>query len=236
MKIVCILPTHNESETLARTIGSVVRWMQARFSNYDCVTVISENGSSDDTAAIARSLAETLPNVRAISSLSPGKGGAIKRAASAFEADIFIAMDCDLSTGFATAEALVSAVRSGADLAIASRRMPGSRVTRPVLRRLMTWAYSTVASRYLDLGIRDMQCGCKAWSRSFREGVLKDVADDGFFFDTELLVRARKAACRIEEIAAEWHEPPGRKSTVRLFPTAVSFLRKLVALKKSNRS
>lgn len=232
MRLVCILPAHNEASVLARTVENVSAWGGRMFPGDEVRVVISENGSSDGTAGIAEGLASSKTDIQAVISKTPGKGGAIKRGAAVADADIYIAMDCDLSTNLETAAKLVEAVRGGADLAIASRRMPDSKVARPLLRRLSTWTYSTIVSRYLGLGVRDAHCGCKAWSRDFRDRVLSTVADDGFFFDTELLARARKAGSRVVEIGAEWSEPAGRKSTVKMVPTAMSFLRKLPALKK----
>ena len=118
-------------------------------------------------------------------------------------------------------------------LVIASRRMPGSEVERSRSRKLVTAAYAWLTDAALGLGVRDAQCGCKILSRRVRDEVLPAVADDGFFFDTELLARAKASGFRIVEVPVRWTERrTGRGSSVRILRTSLEFLRKLSMLRR----
>ncbi len=234
MKIACILPAHNEEAVLERSVCAVSAWAAGRWPKGDFRLIISENGSDDCTREIADGLARGSGAIAVVSSPVSGKGAAIKRGMAAVEADAYLAMDVDLSTDLASAGGLLDAIAAGADLAIASRRMPASQVERPMLRQLITAAYAQTASAALRLGIRDTQCGCKAFSRRIRDDLVPLVADDGYFFDTELLARARRGGFSIAEIGARWREPAEfrRKSKVRLLSTSIDFARKLMALRR----
>jgi len=232
MRIACVLPAHNEAASLSGAVAAVRRWGNDRFPGCEFEIVISENGSHDGTDAIAGYLAKSGPDVSAVVSSQAGKGGAVKRGLASVDADAYLVMDVDLSTDFDSAARLVDLVRGGTDLAIASRRMQDSQVRRSALRRAMTWAWSSLASFYLGLGVRDIHCGCKALSRTVRDVVVPHVRDEGFFFDTELLARARRLGLLVAEIGVAWEEPDERRSSVPKFATAWEFLRKLPRLKR----
>lgn len=236
MKVVAIMPAHDEAAILEENATRVWGWGRDEYGP-GFALVISENGSTDGTAPLARRIEKSSFGTIAICSEEAGKGGAIKRAAAAVEADIYLMLDADLSADLSSAQALVAAVASGADIAIGSRRQPDSRVRRPWPRRLTTVLYATAAQAALGLGVRDLQCGCKAFARRVRDAVLPRVSDDGWFFDTELLAKARQAGMSIEEIGIGWKERPSkeRSSKLRIFPTGLSFLKKLCQLRRELR-
>jgi dolichyl-phosphate beta-glucosyltransferase len=230
MKIAVILPVHDEAPVLGKAVETVLAW--GRRYGQGFAMIVSENGSKDGTLAAARASAAGRQGITVISSPEPGKGGAIKRGLAACDADVCLAMDIDLSTDLSSASRLIEAVEAGADLAIASRRMPDSSVERPLLRKIITATYGRLTEALLGLGVRDAQCGCKAFSRKAKDLAVSSVRDDGFFFDTELLARAAKSGLSIAEIGVRWHEPAGRKSKVKIMATSTAFLRKLTALRR----
>ncbi|HTK60678.1 MAG TPA: glycosyltransferase [Candidatus Baltobacteraceae bacterium] len=233
MRVAAIIPAHDEAAILERN-AKRVSWWGAETYGEGFALVLSENGSTDSTAWVARLVERLLPSTTVVTSSSPGKGGAVKRAAAAVDADVYLMMDADLSADFASAEALVSAVASGADAAIGSRRMAGAVVDRPFVRRLATATYAAAARAVLGLRVEDLQCGCKAFSRRVRDEILPKVRDDGFFFDTEFLARLARGGFRIEEMPVRWTDrsAPGRASKVRLFSNGLDFLKKLASLRK----
>ncbi|HJV32988.1 MAG TPA: glycosyltransferase [Patescibacteria group bacterium] len=233
MRVAVIIPAHDEAAILEGNAKRVSWWGRETFGD-GFTLVLSENGSNDSTAWVARLMEKVLPDTLAVSSRAPGKGGAVKRGAAAVEADVYLMMDADLSADFASAEALVAAVASGADAAVGSRRLPDSVVDRPPVRRLATAAYAAAARAALGLRTRDLQCGCKAFSRRVRDVILPSVKDDGFFFDTEFLARLARAGMRVEEMPVRWSDraAPDRASKVKIVRTGLDFLRKLAALRK----
>ncbi len=233
MHVAVIIPAHDEAAILEANAKRVWEWGRAAFGE-SFMLVLSENGSHDSTAWVAKLLEKLLPGTLALSSKAPGKGGAIMRAAAAVEAEIYLFMDADLSADLASAETLVRAVEAGADMAIGSRRAAGAEVSRPPFRKLCTATYALVAQRTLRLDVRDPQCGCKAFSRRVRDTILPSVRDDGFFFDTEFLARTRRRGMRIEERGIRWTErsKASGASKVRLFATGFDFLKKTTALRK----
>jgi putative flippase GtrA len=74
----------------------------------------------------------------------------------------------------------------------------------------------------------DAQCGFKAVRRAALDRLLPDVRDQGWFFDTELLVLAQRRGLRIHEVPVDWIDDPD--SRVDLVRTALADLRGIARL------
>jgi glycosyltransferase involved in cell wall biosynthesis len=236
MKVACIIPVYNEAEVLERSVRKVLAWGFARFGRESFVLAISDNGSTDDTMNIAKRLAEEFPQVVRVFHLplSGQKGEAVKHAAAGLDdAEAYLMSDVDLSVDLESAGRLLDLVLSGTDLAIGSRRMPDSVVSRPLSRRFVTATYAFLADFVLGLGIRDLQCGCKAFSRRVRDCILPAIEDKGMFYDTEMIALAEGAHLNVTEVGVRWTEKNGfeRASKMNIFKLAPKFLAKLWSLR-----
>jgi hypothetical protein len=80
----------------------------------------------------------------------------------------------------------------------------------------------------LRLKVSDAQCGFKAIRADAARRLLPQVADTGWFFDTELLVLAQRAGMRIHEVPVDWVDDPD--SRVDIVPTARADLAGIVRL------
>jgi putative flippase GtrA len=138
-------------------------------------------------------------------------------------------MDVDLSTDLAALLPLVAPLLSGhSDLAIGTRLAHGARVVRSPKRELISRAYNRLLHAALRARFSDAQCGFKAVRRDVLDGLLENVRDDGWFFDTELLVLAQRRGLRIHEVPVDWIEDPD--SRVAIVRTAIEDLRGVARL------
>ena len=189
-------------------------------SSYEII--VSEDGSTDDTNLIVMRLSKTNPCVSLLHSpVRLGKGKAIKRAMRVAKGEIVVFMDVDLATSLECLPQFVQLVKSRQGMVIGSRHVEGSRVKRPVSRTFFSLAYNLlVRALFLD-GIRDHQCGFKAMDREIVRVLTNKVESEGFFFDTELILRCKMLGFPLMELGVEWTEPKKKKeSTVRLLHDA----------------
>ncbi len=235
MKILIAIPALNEEAVLRRTIESLRSFVATSMRDDDVTIVIADNGSTDGTAAIGSELAAAHSDVRYLRTERRGKGLAIRAAWNSDDADAFAFMDADLSTELSALPALVGAIRRGADVAIGSRFHPDSRVARPFGRRLFSVGYRLFARLAIGLRAGDASCGFKAASRRVIREIVPAVRDEGWFFDTELLVRAERRGFRIVEVPVIWREPEGRRSKVRPFAVAARYVRAILQLRRELR-
>jgi len=218
-----VVPVRNEERDLAPSVRRLVCYLRDSFPCTVRVT-IADNGSTDRTWAIARELAASHPEVRAVHMDLPGRGRALHAIWSASDAEVLAYMDVDLSTDLNALLPLVAPLLSGhSDVAIGTRLARGSRVIRGAKRETISRCYNLLLRATLGVGFSDAQCGFKAIRASAARELLPLVADTSWFFDTELLVLAERAGLRIHEVPVDWIDDAD--SRVDIVSTALGDLR-----------
>ncbi|QLD90034.1 flippase-like domain-containing protein [Natronomonas salina] len=205
-----VLPAYNEAGTLERTVEVTLETLGDFLPAGSFEVIVAEDGCDDETPEIASRLAAADDRVRHFHSDERlGRGGALERAFEASEGDVLVYFDTDLATDMRHLEQLVEAIRTdGYDVATGSRWMPGNVATRPFERDVASRGYNSLVRLFLRTGLRDHQCGFKAFDRAALFALTDGVEDDHWFWDTEVLVRAQRAGYDIEEFPVDW-EPKG---------------------------
>jgi glycosyltransferase involved in cell wall biosynthesis len=223
-----VVPVYDEEAALATSIHRLHGFLSTRFP-FSWRIVIADNGSTDRTLAIARRLADELSGVRVLKLSEKGRGRALRAAWTGSDATVLVYMDVDLSTDLRALLPLVAPLLSGhSDLAIGTRLAPGARVTRGPKRELISRAYNRILHAALGARFSDAQCGFKAGRADALRRLLPRVRDEGWFFDTELLVLAQRSGMRVHEVPVDWVDDPD--SRVRIVRTAVDDLRGVARL------
>lgn len=214
-----VIPVYNEEKELEQSVTTLVRYLEVHLIDFDWKVTIADNASTDQTWRIAKNIANRNKNVRSIHLDKKGRGRAVKFAWKSFPADISSYMDVDLSTDLKHFPSLVRSLARGYDLAIGTRNAYGSRIYgRNMVRNITSKGYIFLIKLFFWVNFSDAQCGFKAVTRRVVEKVIPQVVDNGWFFDTELLVIAEKTGYRIYEEPVTWIDNPG--STVRVWKTA----------------
>jgi len=79
----------------------------------------------------------------------------------------------------------------------------------------MSGVNATVTLEALLLpGLWDTQCGFKLFRGDLARAVFAELQTDGFGFDVELLLLARRRGYRVAEVAINWADQPGSKVAV----------------------
>ncbi len=228
-----VIPAYNEERGLTDTVRRVHDFLTRGFP-YTWTLTIAENGSTDATAEVADLLASQLPNVHVLHLERSGRGHALRAAWSGSEASVVAYMDADLSTGLSALHPLVSALLSGhSEVAIGTRLAHGSRVIRGAKRELISYSYNRLLKIALHARFSDAQCGFKAVRGDVVRSLLEQVEDDGWFFDTELLIAAQRAGMRVHEVPVDWVDDPDSK--VAILRTAADDLRGVIRLANTRR-
>jgi len=199
-----VIPVYNEARQLAASVTSLRSFLDSSFPLSTTVT-IADNASTDDTWTIATGLAASLPGVRALHLDRKGRGRALRAAWSTSTAPVVAYMDVDLATGLEALLPLVAPLLSGhSDVAIGTRLAAGAHVVRGARREVISRTYNLMVRTVLGNACTDAQCGFKALRREAVDAVLPLVEDDAWFFDTEVLVTARRLGLRIHEVPVDW--------------------------------
>ena len=223
-----VIPVYNEERDLAPSVRTLVEFLHG-VSMFRASVVIADNASTDGTLAVARELEREHPNVHALHIPRKGRGGALKIAWDASQADVVSYMDVDLSTNLRFFPLLIHGLSIGYDVAIGSRLLQASQTQRSLKREALSRTYNGLVKAMFFNRFSDAQCGFKAVRRDAARALLPLVENTGWFFDTELLLQAERRGYKIFEVPVEWIED--LDSRVRIVPTMIEDVRGLVRVR-----
>jgi len=225
-----VIPVLNEAHVLEKSVETLIAYLRSHV-RYRWQVVIVDNGSTDGTQDVARSLCAREPQVRFLHLLQRGRGRALRHAWLQSKADVVCYMDVDLSTRLDHLPELISAIaRGGYDVATGSRLMMESRTTRSLKREVISRIYNVFLKALLVTRFSDAQCGFKAVSRRAVEAIVPQIENQSWFFDTELLVLAEKQGYRIKDLPVVWIEDDD--SRVKILQTGWEDIKGVLRLRR----
>ena len=174
--------------------------------------------------ALVTALTGELRGLRVLRSpANRGKGHAVRRGMLAATGRIRVFSDADGSTPIDELDPLLRPLAAGADIAIGSRYLAASRVTRPQpwFRRVWSRLVNRLVQRVLLPGVLDTHCGFKAFTAAAAEHTFAACTVDGWSFDLEVLARARAHGLRIQEVAVRWENDERSKAHLGQLPREV---------------
>lgn len=212
--IVVTIPAYNELKNLRKCVESLLQ--ETPQLNEDFCIVIAEDGSTDGTDVVAKSLEGM--HSRVIHFHSPqklGRGLALKRAWNKLDGDIYAFVDCDLATDMKHFPQLIDAIRKGNDLATGSRYIKGAKTNRPFMRNLTSRVYNRLIRMIYKDKVYDHQIGFKAFSKRLIKDELNNCKSDDWFWDTEIVVRSIYNNYKYVEFPVDWEEKKGRRTSLK---------------------
>jgi glycosyltransferase involved in cell wall biosynthesis len=225
-----VIPVLNEAHVLEKSVTAVLAYLREQ-AGYAWQLVIVDNGSTDGTQEVAERLCAREPRLRFVHLYQRGRGRALRHAWLQSTADIVCYMDVDLSTRLDHLGELIGAIADeGYDVATGSRLMRESQTKRSFKREMISRIYNILVKMVLSTRFSDAQCGFKAMSRKAVEAVVPQIADQSWFFDTEMLVLAEKQGYRIKDIPVVWVEDDD--SRVKIFKTGWDDIKGVLRLRR----
>jgi glycosyltransferase involved in cell wall biosynthesis len=202
IKYSVILPAYNEAESIGRAIGKVA----GALKGLPAEVIVAEDGSRDGTFQAAKKAARGFSNVRVFHFEGRlGRGGALINAFSKAKGEFVAYIDTDLSPDPKALRELFTALE-GCDVVTGSRYAPGAKAKRELSRLTASSVFNFLVQIVLGSGLRDHQCGLKAFKKPVILEICKRVKSRGWFWDTEVLVLAQKMGYRTAEVPIAWSE------------------------------
>jgi len=222
-KLSVILPVYNEEEIIENSVRRITEFLDDLGADYELI--ICDDHSDDGTSSAVRKLCLNNGNIVLLHfDQRIGKGGAIKNALKVAEGNVFVFMDCDLSTNLKHLPQLVEQADETDGVVIGVR--DSKAVKRTLTRKFLSSAYNFMVNILFNTGIGDHQCGFKGFSSKAAEQLFHQIRTNGFTFDTELIAVAKRIGIPVTVLPVEWKDNRSNKSTSKVFPlrSAVTML------------
>lgn len=202
-----VVPVYNEASFIPMALPRLIDEMKTLDEPWEVLIV--ENGSTDETARVAKSLARN-ENVRVLSLAMADYGEAMHHGFAAATGEWIVNFDID----YFSAEFLRKVLATDStDLVIASKRDPDSEDRRSLLRRLATWVFNLMLRGIFNSKVSDTH-GMKAFRRRLVDDLNGNVVSRQDLFDTELVIRAERAGYSIIEVPVVVEEMRRAKSSL----------------------
>ena len=201
MQVSLIIPAYNEAGRIGGTVTHVCGYLERQTYDWEVIVVI--DGGPKAAAEEARAAAGDRVNVRVLENDgNRGKGYSVRRGFAEARGERLVFIDADLSLPVEGLEAMLARFDLGADVVIASRTVPGSRVegAPPAMRDLMSKVFNLAVQAIAVPGISDTQCGFKGFTAQAASKIFSVAESDRFGFDVEALFLARRQGFRIDEL------------------------------------
>jgi dolichol-phosphate mannosyltransferase len=200
VRVLVVLPTYEEAANIERMIKSV------RTALPDAGILVVDDGSPDGTAEIAERVGADVGGVEVMRRTAKSGLGSAYRAGFAWGLDrgwnALVEMDCDFSHDPAALPDLVAPLRSGVDLSVGSRYVPGGEIPNWSLsRRLISRGGNIYADTLLGLGIKDSTSGFRAYrAEILRKIDLGAVKAEGYGFQIEMVHQVINQGGKVAEV------------------------------------
>lgn len=232
VKLSVVIPAYNEEGRLPRTLRAMDEYLQKQDYGYEILVV--SDGSQDRTAEVVNELAQEIQNLRVMGEQeNHGKGYSVREGMLEARGAYRVFSDADNSTSVDHIEKMWPEFERGFAVVIGSRDIKGAviAVSQPWWRRRLGDAFNLIVQGISGLwGVWDTQCGFKGFTRKAAEAIFAKSIINGWAFDVELLLLAKKMGYPIKEIPVTWVNDPESKVN---FKSMIRMLFEVFAIRKN---
>lgn len=228
-----VIPAYNEEMLIEMTLTSLRSYIH--LSKLNCELIVVDDGSTDHTVDLVKKTIPSLGDGGKIKIIenkeNHGKGYVIRQGMLSAEGETVIFIDADLPFEMEIIGEMLARIGPDCQVAIGSRVLPGSTLVEvPFLRFVAGQVFSWFVQLIAFKGIRDTQCGVKA----FRQDVVKKIFPlstiNDFGMDVELLYLAKKFGYKICPLPVRMTGFRG-DSRVRLFSDSMRMFWELLRIR-----
>lgn len=228
MNLDIIIPLFNEEKRLKNLFFEIHNF-EKKVSKYNLNFIFINDGSKDNTLKILNN--HKKKNFKFISyKKNLGKGFAIKKGILASKNDWILTCDADLSVKL---EQILTWKRNfflnEKCAYFGSRNLKTSKVKAIFLRRSIGYLMRLILKIFLNIQIKDTQCGYKLYHKRYIKKIIPKLSINGFAHDLEIYILLKRNNIEVKELPVSWKHKDGSK--VNLFTDSFKFFISIFNLK-----
>jgi len=231
-----VVPAYNEEHRILPTLHQLHAFLSQQPLRYEIIVV--DDGSKDGTVAVVeRAARESIPNLVVLRQTpNRGKGAAVRAGMLEARGQIRVMSDADGSMPADQLPRLLAPIIAcTAEISIGSRYAPGAQADtkQPFYRVLWSRLANKIIQRSLVPGVRDTQCGFKAFTAETARDLFGRARIDGWAFDLEVLALARRSGYGIAEVGVAWKDD--RRSRVNPVKDMWKVIKEAITIRRNLR-
>lgn len=185
IKISIIVPAYKQEKSIVQDLKTIDRVMSATRWDYEILCVV--DGFLDLTYKKASEI--TSETIKVVGyEHNKGKGYAVRYGMARTSGDYIAFIDGGMDINPNGISLIMEHMLwYNADIIVASKRHPASKVSYPLIRKIYSLGYQLLVKLLFGLNIRDSQVGLKIFRREVLQKVLPRLMVKRFAFDIEIL-------------------------------------------------
>jgi dolichyl-phosphate beta-glucosyltransferase len=231
-----VIPCYLDAPHLPESVAEIDRVMKNTVWTYELIFV--NDCSPDDTASVVDRLAAERPNRIAIHhEVNRGRGAAVMTGLRAARGRVGGYLDIDLEVHARYIPEAVSCILDkGCDVAVGRRDYRLRYRPSDIFRHVLSAGYRRLIHLFFPLPVTDSESGYKFFLMKSALPLIDRVECEGWFWDTEIMLAARRANLSIGEFDCLFIRQKGKRSTVRPLRDAIQYLVELWRYKRRMKS
>ncbi len=229
-----VIACYNEEQVLEQSFAEIADVLESL--DRPCEVICVDDASRDGTRAVLAELPRRYPRLGVrvlLHEINQGRGATVSDGFRAGRGAYLGFLDVDLEVHARYIPSLVRSLERGAD--VASVRRIYAFQLRALDRWVMSRGYSLLVRRLLGSKLHDTETGYKFFRRAALMSLLDQVRDRGWFWDTEIMLRAERAGLRIDEIPGAYIRRWDKTSTVHGLRDSLAYFSRLLAFRRALR-
>ncbi len=202
-RLTILVPTLNEEKRIGATLHELADYLKEK--HYHAVVVVVDANSTDATKEVADAAGKRFAHYHFLQTgPKVGKGKQVRDGMLSAKTDYVMFMDADLATPLKYLDQVYQMIDKGGKVAICVRNLNESHTgVRKFISTFGNWLVQTL----IVPGIKDTQCGFKAFEADAAREIFGRQRIVGWGFDMEVLAIARKLGYSIELIEVpDWKD------------------------------
>ncbi len=227
-KLSLIIPAYQEARRIEASLDQLASYLKRHhYSDYEVLVVVAD--SPDGTAELADAKSKLFESFRVVhAGPKVGKGRDVRTGMFEAQGDYRLFMDADLATPLHHLESVRKLTAQGKPVVIAVRNLKSSHTG---MRKLVSSLGNLLVQILLLPGLKDSQCGFKAFSAEAANELFSRQTILGWGFDMEILAIARNRKYEISQIVvADWSDKPNGTFEGEVGAAALETLGELFAI------
>ncbi len=228
-----ILPCYNEAGLFHDSVARITRVLDATRFSYEIILV--DDASRDNTPLLISRLLKKQDNRRVFRAIfhptNLGRGRTVTDGIRAAKGMVvgYIDIDCEVDPVYLPM--MADMIRKNeADVVIGKRFYRTS--PKAIVREVLSRGYQWLADRMIGTGRMDTETGYKFFSRKKILPLITKAKHPGWFWDTEIMVYAKRAKLRIREVPVLFLRRFDKQSSVNIVNDTLDYMKELMRFRR----